>query len=70
MIGHWVATIGLALDIAGVATLFFWPPPDRLLEGRLYAAGPQPPGQGRYSKTGLVLLALGFALQAVAVWMR
>ena len=71
-----VTTIGLLLDIAGVALLFkYGLPPDVNRHGLIFPgiANDDSIKEGkryeRWSYAGLVALILGFALQAAAVWL-
>ncbi len=67
-----LTTVGLVLDLVGVAILFFHGlPPSvvRVGDSGMLTEGSMPPEQHeRWSRGALVLIFIGFSLQGVAVW--
>lgn len=75
MAAAWINTAGLTLDIAGVVLLYRFGLPSRVRESGLEFFGwKSPEALKEYerartlSRTGLILLILGFALQATSNW--
>jgi hypothetical protein len=69
---RWIGTVGLALDVIGVCVLFKWSPrtsvPVGLADGteaRIKTGGKD---DTRLSRTGLVLILIGFMLQIGGLW--